>query len=205
MKFLLLALLAADPSTVEVFKDKGDLFVRAGTNRGLKVGTQLVILGEKIGDTEEYRTGGKAIILEVWETVARISPDEEARKLKEIKLARIPVAAPAPAAAESVAKGEPAPKADAAPAANTLKGRASFIGVGPAKRITLYNDSSSYWTRCELRLPNNKHFLLPNLRPGDQESILYPRFKQDGAEVDRPLDWILVKCDEGQARFSFSM
>jgi hypothetical protein len=203
MKFLLLALLAADPQAVEVFKDKGDLFVRAGTNRGLKVGTELVILGDRIGDSDEHRAGGTAIVLEVWATLARISPDEEARKLKDIKLARISgAAAPAPA---PVAKAAPPPKAEPAPAGNALKGRASFIGIGPAKRITISNDGSTLWTKCDLRLPNNKHYVLDVLRPGDHESIVYPRFKQDGTELDRPLDWILVKCEEGQSRFSFSM
>ena len=196
MKFLLLALLAADPTTVEVFKDKGDLFVRAGTNRGIQVGTELVILGDRIGDTDEYRAGGKATVLEVWETVARISPDEEARKLKDVKLARVKSAAPVAA---------PAAVADPPNAGNTLKGHASFIGLGPAKRITVHNDSALRWTRCELRLPNNRHFMLSQLRAGDHEAIVYPRFNQDGTELDRPLDWILVKCDEGQSRFNFSM
>src|SRR4051812_27819046 len=93
MKLLLLALLAADPKLVEVFKDKGDTFIRAGTNKGLKVGSEVVIVGDKIGDTDEYRTGGKATVLEVWETLARISPDEDAKKLKEIKFVKLAGAA----------------------------------------------------------------------------------------------------------------
>lgn len=212
MEFLLLAVLAADPNAVEVFKDKGDLFVRAGTNRGLKVGTELTVLGDRIGDTEEYRTGGKAIVLEVWETLARISPDEEARKLKEIKFAKVKGAAPLVAPrAEPAPKSRPAaaPKAEAeaepAPTGPTLKGHASFIGIGPAKRLTIHNDTDTLWTHCDLRLPNNKHYVLDVLRPRDHDSISYPRFSQDGTELDRPLDWILVKCDQGQVRLNFSL
>jgi hypothetical protein len=203
MKYLLLALLAADPRVVEVFKDKGDTFIRAGTNRGLKVGAEVVILGDKIGDTDEYRAGGKATVLEVWETLARVSPDSEASKLKEIKLAKVGGAAPAAAKPAPVAAAG-AVEAPAA-AAPGLKGHAAFGGIGPAKRITLYNDSSAPWTNCELRLPNNRHYRMASLRAGDQEGVMITRFSQDGTELDRPLDSIAVRCDQGASRFSFSM
>ena len=203
MNFLLLSLLAADPHVVEVFKDKGDLFIRAGSSRGLRVGSEVIILGERIGDTDEYRTGGKASVLEVWETLARISPDEDARKLKELKLARLPATA-LPAAVAAKSAPEPA-AANPEPGAHALKGRATINGIGPAKRITLYNDSSTGWTHCELRLPDNRRYQLSYLRAGDHEGIALPRFSQDGTEYDRPLDWLQVRCVEGQTRLNFSM
>ncbi len=127
MKFLLLALLAADPRVVEVFKDKGDTFIRAGTNAGLKVGAEVTILGDKIG------------------------------------------------------------------------------GIGPAKRITLYNGGETGWANCEVRLPNNKRYKLGALKGRDYEGIMITRFNQEGTELDRPLDGVVVKCDQGSAHFNFSM
>jgi hypothetical protein len=201
------ALSFAADDVVEVFKDKGDIFIRGGTNKGVKVGTEVTILGDRIGDTDEYRSGGKATVLEVWTSLARVSLDEDARKLKEIKYAKITKAAAAPKHANPAN----APSTTAAAAAEapkpvpTLKGRAELGGIGPAKRITLYNDSSFEWTQCDLRLPNNKHYTLGNLRSGDQDGILVSRFTQDGVQFDKPLDGLTVKCNEGTAKFVFSM
>lgn len=201
------ALSFAADDVVEVFKDKGDIFIRGGTNKGVKVGSEVTILGDRIGDTDEYRSGGKATVLEVWGSLARVSLDEEARKLKEIKYAKISKAAPARHAntanapsTTAAAAAEPAPKPVV-----TLKGRAELGGIGPAKRITVYNDSSFEWTQCDLRLPNNKHYSLSNLRSGDQDGILVSRFTQDGVQFDKPLDGLTVKCNEGTAKFVFSM
>src|SRR3954469_23934771 len=105
MKLLLLALLAADPRTVAAFQDKGDYFIRAGTNAGLKVGSEVLVLGDQIGDTGEYRTAGKAHVLEVWETLARISPDEDALNAG-VKLVRV--------GGQAASKGKSAPAAVAA-------------------------------------------------------------------------------------------
>ena len=197
MKLLLLALLAADPNVVEVFKDKGDMFLRAGTNKGLKVGSEVVILGEKIGDTDEYRTAGKASVLEVWETLARISPDEEAKKLKEIKVAKVGSSTP-------VAAANPPPAQTAAPAGG-LKGHAQIGGIGPAKRISIYNDSTVGWTNCEIRLPNNKRYKFAAMKAGENDGIMIVKFAQDGIELDRPLDSVSVRCDQGSSNFRFSM
>ena len=85
-----------------------------------------------------------------------------------------------------------------------LKGHAAIGGLGPVQRITIYNDGTVNWMHCELRLPNNKHYLMPRLQGHDQEGIMITRFTQDGTEVDKPLDSIQVKCDEGTAKFKFS-
>ncbi len=212
MHLLLLALLTADPRTVEVFKDKGDYFLRAGTNRGLRVGIEVMILGERIGDTDEYRAGGKATVLEVWESLARVSPDEEAKRQKEIKFARVPgppalsVPPPPPASAPLPARG-PVASATNAPQLPRpmLRGRAEVNGIGHLRRFTIFNDSNFNWTSCELRLANNLHFWLGSLRAGEWDGVMMTRFTQDGTEHDRDLEWIWVRCAEGESRFAFSL
>lgn len=197
---LSLVLSAAAP-TYDLFKDKGDTFIRAGTNKAIKVGTEVQVLGEPIGDTGEYRSAGSATVMEVWETIARVSLDEEAQKHPEAKKVRVggkpaPAAATLPKAEESSATG---------PAGGTLKGAASVIGLGPAKQITVRNQGTVLWTNCDLRLPDNRHYKLAQLRGNDQERIFLHVFKQDGTELDRPLDSIVVKCDQGTSRFNFSL
>lgn len=89
-------------------------------------------------------------------------------------------------------------------AKGALKGRAAIGGIGPVQRITIFNDGTVNWSNCELRLPTNKHYKMAALRGNDQEGIMITRFTQDGTELDKPLDAISIKCDQGQAKFVFS-
>ncbi len=86
-----------------------------------------------------------------------------------------------------------------------LKGHAAIGGLGPVKRITIYNDGTVNWTHCELRLPTNQHYLMDTLRGHDQDGIMITRFTQDGAALDKPLDALTVKCDQGSGKFAFSL
>jgi len=92
--------------TFDVFQDKGDLFVKAGKNKGLKMGDEVKLLGDKIGDTTERRVVGKGNVIELFDTIARVVPDDDAKKAKPVA-AKIAVTV---AMAE-----EPKPAAAAAP------------------------------------------------------------------------------------------
>jgi len=197
---LLPALGFAEGTVVDAFKDKSEYFVKAGTKQGLKVGSEVVILGDQIGDSGEYRTAGKATVLEVWESLSRVSLDEEAAKAKEIKHARLAKSA-APASRPTTNAGS---GGTSAPAPG-LKGHATINGIGPAKRISLTNDGKGDWSKCDVRLPDNRHYQLPALKAGDSEGISLPHFTQDGTAYDKPLDSVTVNCAEGSARFNFSM
>src|SRR5688572_24767080 len=78
----------ASPNEAAVFVDKGDLFARAGTKQGIRVGMKLTLLGDKIGDTPERRTVGSAVVMEVWESLARLVPEEEGLKPQAVALPR---------------------------------------------------------------------------------------------------------------------
>lgn len=185
--------LSKDPGTADLFKDKGDLYIKAGTRQGLKVGDDLKVLA---GDKEV----GSATVMEVFESLARVAVDDEAQKHPEAKKVRLGGKAPADAQADT-AKSDDA----SAGSSGSLKGRATIIGLGPAKQITVYNKGDKAWTNCDLRLPTNKHYALASLRAADQERIFLHMFKQDGVELDRPLDVITVKCDQGTSRFLFDL
>jgi hypothetical protein len=195
MALLTLALaltLSKGPATIDLFKDKGGVFIKAGSKQGLKVGDEVVVLD---GKTEV----GSATVMEVFAAKSRVSLDEGAKAHPAAKKVRL--------GAPTAAKGEVAVAAPAAPApadaSGSLKGHATIFGFGPAKQITLYNESDGKWTNCDLRLPTNQHFPLAELRNDDQERIFLHRFKQDGVELDRPLDTLQVKCDQGSTRFQF--
>jgi hypothetical protein len=83
-----------------------------------------------------------------------------------------------------------------------LEGSAKIIGFGPARQITVNNDSDTNWTECELRLPTNKRYMLKFLKARDHESVVLPKFNQDGVELDKPLDQLTVKCEQGSGTFS---
>jgi len=105
--------LGGTTDTFDVFQDKGDLFVRAGKNKGLKMGAEVKLLGDKIGDTDERRVVGKANVIEVFDTIARVVPDDEGKKSKPVAARLGEDVSAAPAAAAAAAK--PAGCADAKP------------------------------------------------------------------------------------------
>lgn len=93
----------------------------------------------------------------------------------------------------------------AASAGPQLQGHASYHGFGPTAthKVVINNDGPTLWTECDVRLPTNKHFVLKELAAGESESIMMMRFAQDGAELDRPLDSVDVKCEQGEAHLKF--
>ncbi len=172
------------PRLVDLFVDRGDTFIRAGSAQGLKVGDSVPILGAKIGNTEERRVIGSAAVLEVWKTIARVNLDAGAKGAEGEKFAQV--------------GAEPA-------RATGLRGRASASGVAKLRRITIYNDSGSTWRNCDVRLPNNKRYVLSQLAPRSSEGIMLFRFNQDGVERDVPTTYVDVKCSNGEARFPLAM
>jgi hypothetical protein len=106
---LSLSLTGTPDETFDVFQDKGDWFVKAGKNKGLKMGDEVKLLGDKIGDTTERRVVGKGNVIELFDTIARVVPDADAKKAKPVaaKMAVAmvdePKAAPAAAAAAAAA------------------------------------------------------------------------------------------------------
>lgn len=194
--------LHANPNVVDMFVDKGDTFIKAGKKQGLKVGSDVTVLGDRIGDTDEYRSAGTATVMEVFDSISRVALDDEAKKHKEAKHVRIGSAGGSGgskgAAKGSTTKAEPAAAAEEG---GGLKGTAKIIGFGPARQITVHNNGTTNWSNCELRLPTNKRYMMAALKAGDQESIVLPRFSQDGVELDKPLDHLMVKCDQGSASF----
>ena len=182
---------------VELFVDTGDVFVRAGTAQGLRVGMVLPVLGATIGNTTERRTVGSAAVLEVWETLARVSLDKTAAALRRAEAgpdrqgqhrgARPRGREPLGTSASSASDGAPA----------RLKGRATRIGP----HFSIDNDMSIAWTNCDVRLPSNKRYLMNHLEAGDHEAIMIMRFAQDGIQRDLPDSILTVTCDQGVGTF----
>ncbi|MHB8874665.1 MAG: hypothetical protein ACYC8T_13330 [Myxococcaceae bacterium] len=180
---------------VELFLDHGDVFVRAGTAQGVRVGVVLPVLGPTIGNTTERRTIGSATVLEVWETLARVSLDKAAAAFTGPKLARI--AKTEGAAADPGAIEPPSPPPPPPAVTARLKGRATRVGP----RFSIDNDNTFRWTNCDVRLPSNKRYLMNHLEAGDHEAIMIMRFAQDGIQRDLPDSILTVTCDQGVGKF----
>lgn len=209
---------AAVAEEVELFVDRGDTFLRAGSASGLAVGTTVTVLGDKIAKTEERRRVGTATVMEVWPSLARVALDDAARADKAAKkfvsLGPAKAAAaqppppppPPPPAADTGRKplgAAPPPPPSGNTAGGPLKGHATFKGAGPWKLLGLFNDENFQWTNCLLTLPGNLTYKLASLRANDRESIALSNFQQHGPEIDTPQTSVTVKCAEGQARFVF--
>lgn len=201
----------------EVFEDRGNHFVRAGSEDGVSMGTEVQMVGP--ADAEGRRPlYGKALVMELTGPhLARLNSDakpqaegalfasftpepvkavEKPAEKPRTTTRRPNTRTPAPAVAA------PAPEVAAAPAPPPLRGRAEITGFGPLRRLVIFNRDQRPWTNCDLRLPSNKHYVLDRLKGGDQEAIAMMKFKQDGTEHDRENTWLNVKCNEGTAQFT---
>jgi hypothetical protein len=203
--------LSAAPTDYELFTDRGDVFMRAGTNAGLQVGSEVTILGDKIANTEERRRIGVATVMEVWPTLSRLALDDAAKADKAAKkyasLGPVPQKAdakPAPQAKRADPAVPPPPPPPPPAAGGALSGHATFGGAGPWKLMRLWNDGDFSWSNCSLALmPGNRVYNLSRLKGHDVESVGLSNFVWKGPELDVEHKWLDVKCTEGSAKFVF--
>jgi serine/threonine-protein kinase len=205
------ARVTVDGKVYEVMEDRGEHYLRAGRADGIVMGTEVQMVGppESDGRRPLY---GVAVVMELkGERLARLRPDksppagstlfasftpEPKAKDKPRPSRREPARTPSP-----TAPATPPPPVVAEPEPEPLRGKAELSGFGPVRRVIVYNREQRPWTKCELRLPNNKRYLLDKLDAGDQNAIAMVKFRQDGVERDLELKSLTVTCAEGTARF----
>ncbi|MHB8876141.1 MAG: hypothetical protein ACYC8T_20825 [Myxococcaceae bacterium] len=197
---LILVLLAGaafgQENVVEVFADRGDVFMKAGSKSGLAVGNNVTIYGDKIGDTSERRRIGTATVMEVWDTLARINLDGAAKA--DGAAAKFAAAGQAKPAAQAAAA-----KASGGKAEGALRGYVTFKGFARWKILKLYNQTGFDWTGCTLRMNDGRSYKLAKLKKNDAESIANSNFVAPGPEKDSDPTSVQVTCTEGSARFAF--
>ncbi len=209
---------ADEPS--EIFVDRGETYVRAGSQQGLELGAAMTVWGDLIPTTTERRRLGTAVVMEIWPSLARINLDDAARNDKTAKKfasfeprKRVAVPLPSqppppamPPAAAGPTDGGAAAKAPALPPGTprVIKGHATWKGAGPWMVLTLWNDEDFDWHNCSVSLPGNLVYPLKYLRARDRESIALSNFTQQGPERDVPKDSVTVRCpNQGAARYLF--
>jgi hypothetical protein len=124
LSVLAVSLLAAPRSEFPTFEDKGDLFVKAGKKHGLVVGTEVELLGERIGDTDERRSIGLRTVMEVWDNLARLSGAEGGAAAKS---ERARLAPKTEKADKKVTRAAPAKPANNHAAADPESGKTSAV------------------------------------------------------------------------------
>jgi hypothetical protein len=107
-------------------------------------------------------------------------------------------ATPASSAAQATSAPPPSPGTAAAPAPSVAPlsvraGRGGLAGM----RVIVYNDGDTALHSCEIRLPDNRHYFVPEISAHEDEGILLAKFRQDGPYYDKPLDHVVVHCKEG--------
>ena len=88
----------------EVFIDRGESFVRMGTAHGLQKGTTL-----DISSAQDGKSVGTAVVMEVWDGLARVSLDTQATAYKGLRLAKPRMPAPAVALPQPAVAPPPPP------------------------------------------------------------------------------------------------
>ena len=214
----LLAVLVAQAP--EVFVDRGETYVRMGYSQGLTKGVTLDILPSEGG-----RPIGTAVVMEVWDGLARISLDTAAAAHKGQRLARArPVAPPPPSAVgqpmvippSGVAPPPPPPPQPGggggglttAPTPQVAPQRALHArvqisgGLVDARRFIIYNLDNFDWHGCKIRLPDGRGYdKMEELRANSDEGIMMFRF-EPGMALRDASGLVTVYCAEGAGRFA---
>lgn len=191
---------------LEIFIDQDQPYVSAGFAQGLKVGSQLTVTGgPAIGRSTEHKDIGTATVVEVWESLARLQLDAAANATKGRKFVRVATSE------DRVASGTDVSSPGAGATNTVVPVPLVAVSAGPPEpalpvrvtmqmqRFWIHNDGDVPLHRCEMRLPDNRHYVLSGpLEAKDDEAVMLFRFSQDGVPLDKPLDQVLVKCTEGE-------
>ncbi len=194
----------------EVFFDRGQAYLRAGGEEGLSKGASVQVVGPATdGMRPLYATG---VAMDVMPHLARLYVEGGRKSLKgagdlfglfdKSARRREPTVTAIPAEPAPERPPPPAPTPPPADPTAVLVGQGGISGMGPFRRLTLYNGGEFNWTKCELRLPDNRRYELASLEARSSDGIMLRKFTQDGTEVDAAVTYVQVKCTEGSARFS---
>ncbi len=201
---------AARPDVVDVFVDKGDTFIRAGSAHGVRVGMNLAIVGPAAEGGTERPSLGHASVMQVWEGIARVSLDSTAQASAGARFARLPSKASVnrpprapkapPAVAQPTQPAEPrgptrAPAGAGSTPAAVLVGEAH---IRFPKRVAILNKSDIAWTGCSLTLNDGRQYSGFHVGPWRDDTVRIGAFIPDLDEVPTFVD---VRCAQGSARF----
>jgi hypothetical protein len=109
-----------------------------------------------------------------------------------------PEVPPAPAAPPEPAAPRAAASASATP---SLRAHASMSGgLGPARRVTVFNDSGTGWTGCTVYANDLYSYAMKNVAAGDHEGIMMIRFKDSAGNPftsNAQINRVKIRCDQG--------
>lgn len=170
---------------VELFVDKGETFIRAGSDAGLQRGAALPVVakgGKRIGT---------ATVLEVWPALSRVSLDEASRAdktpAKYVTLAAKAEAPPPAAPAQPVAPPPP----------TGLRGFAKYGWAGPWTVLQVFNENTYDWTDCTVTMmPMSSSYQMKFLQAGDHEMISRSNFSK--RDFDGDPTSVKLKCTQGE-------
>ncbi len=214
---LALLVLSQSPNTdAEIFLDRGETYIRAGQLNGLEVGAALEVL-----DAKSRQPVGTAAVMEVWESLSRVSLDSKSVAYAPLKVARVGKRAEVVALPVPQVQAQPQPQAadplGPVPPVNSkpvpagekgmwLDGQVKITGVSEGRRVVIKNRSNRDWHNCDVRLPNGKHYYIGNLDEGEDDGVMLFRFEYErGVAPPPPTEGITVLCREGTGRFPISL
>jgi hypothetical protein len=212
---LLVVALAQAPQAPEpeVFVDRGETYVRMGFTQGLSKGVTVDIVS-----ADRHAVIGTAVVMEVWDGLARINLDAASTAYRGQRLARQRGAAPvqvqqapaavaiapppaAPTTSRTAAVAPPPPPPPVVAMQRTLMGKVSITsGVADARRVIVENLDAYDWHNCMVVLPDGRGYEMNELTAHNYDGIMMFRFQAGEATKD-PQGLALIRCTEGAARF----
>ena len=157
--------------------DRSTFFARAGFSKGLRVGSEAWIVDAQTGSVK-----GSALVMELWEAMARLNLDEAASAFSGPKRIRF-----------SRAEGEGF-------CTKPMSGKAQLKGAGAFQKLLLSNESADDWTRCHLLLPTNRAAQVERVPAKSTVEILLVKFHALEDVRVAPLEHVWVECLEGKTK-----
>lgn len=184
----LMVLLAAKTDTAKIFSDKGSSYFRTDNKKALTVGAELVAVADPAGE----KPAGKAVIMEVSGSLARVSLDDDAAKAgaKFVVVPKVVARAGNPAPVDA-----PRPVVAAAPAVK-LQGKLE----SGALRFTWSNDSDASWTQCRLEYSDGRFYDVGEVVKHTDDAVMKVKFS---SPPEPAYDHLTVACAEGKSDFYF--
>jgi hypothetical protein len=209
---LAVALTQAPNAEPEVFIDRGETYVRMGFAQGLTKGVTVEIVS-----ADKKAVLGTAVVMEVWDSLARINLDSTSAAFKGLKHARLRgagptgvVQPPAPPPPPPSTPGRtpatpPPPPPTTAVSGRRLNGRVTIsAGALEARRVIVSNQDSFDWHGCKVILPDGRAYLLTELRSYSEDGIMMFRFEVGEALRD-PQGLVTIRCQEGEGRYAVEL
>jgi serine/threonine protein kinase len=169
-----------------LFADGEKLFVRAGSDDGLKIGVELKVVGAPTIDGKRPHLGA-ATVLEVFPKMARLNLDESAAGSTGDRFASLDLGMP---------EVKPGAEKKPAPGVKVRLSATLQLVAAPKRAVRFKNTSNFTFTNCWITIPGQRKALVKSLPQGFERELVLEMFTVDRGAPDLNNE-VRLDCTQG--------